>query len=279
MLLKRLQQNTDLILLVIFLASVRPLIFPLPERIGLISVGIALLFIIPGYLLLRALSLIQPGEARPIDLALIGSISLIIQSLIGLGILLITELTPGLYYTVNLIYMVLMGVWIAALRLRTEPPDFQLRFDTTRWFSSLRSLSVLHGLELVAVIFVIGAAWTFWIQSETLEPRYTEFYLLAPALPAGTYPEQTQKGIPVDISVAIHNHEFQRANYELSYRINLGEGVLLEDIGLEADAEYVIDVMIDLPETSGTHRVDLVLMHDDSGQSVQELTLWIDVFE
>ncbi|HMK45331.1 MAG TPA: DUF1616 domain-containing protein [Methanocella sp.] len=188
------------------------------------SLSQVIMLFVPGYSLAAALF---PGR-KDLDgierILLSFGISIILLSLVGLGL----TFTPwGLhqnYIAILLTAFTLICVLMTSIRRHDLSPEDSFRIYPGTVYRNLRSAmfpgqegafdKVFTIIVIAAIsVLIISIAYVFLASSQG--SKFTEMYLLGPDGKATNYPTRFVLGQSKPVIVGVANHEYQSANYTL----------------------------------------------------------------
>ena len=238
------------------------LLFPLVAfTTGTLRIALGLLFVLflPGYILLSAL-FPRRGDLGGIErVALSFGLSIAVVPLIGL----ILNYTPwgiSIYpILISITLFILVTSTMAWCRQGKLPPGERFSITVNISLPKWRQMGNLDKALSTALVVAILSALVFLVYFSVTPnqgERFTEFYILDAQSKAENYPAQVVLGEPVELTVAIVNHEYADTSYRVAMRTN----------GLK-NAEIVTGVLAN--NERWQEKISFVPKGDGKGQKVE----------
>jgi len=279
------RRNRDILILA-GLGFFLPVLLVLPVPLLRVPIGLAGVFLLPGYALVILLFSKEDRLDLVARLAVSFGLSIAILPLLAL---LLNALPWGIQpwsMAVALSTWILLCCGIALFRRRSlflleeveKPPSFRLRdgWQTVKGHLLTRQprlVYILTGVTLLSLL-VIGL---LALVIRDPNQRMTEFYILGREGRAENYPRGISSGQEVKLNLGIKNHEGAESHYQIEITSGSQRLARLDSISLldEETWEGQLGFTLNHPGDNQQVQIDLFLNRETTPH--RQLMLWIDV--
>ncbi|KYK27043.1 MAG: hypothetical protein AYK23_00360 [Candidatus Proteinoplasmatales archaeon SG8-5] len=282
----------DLVLVIIFtLVGVLTALFLQEGNLLRVAFGLPLLLVIPGYTLTSSLWP-EKGLSTLERLALSIGLSIVIVAINGL----VTSYLTGLTLTnilVGLVLIIFIFSGIACYRRSTLPMDDRYNLMISEIASrSADSTDKLFSMSIMIMLIMTGCFMAYMLAMPSIEPAYTEFYILDSDGTYGGYPVNISANQTAAIIIGITCHEEEQKVYTITTAVGNHTTVQYEENwasthSLSADTVLIRNITL-VPENSfedtfvfgftepGLYQIDWSL--DINGSMTDyKLHIWVNV--
>jgi uncharacterized membrane protein len=259
-----------------------------PYNISRTILGLPLVLFAPGYALVATLFPKREGLENIERMALSFGLSIATVSLIGLilnytplGI----KLEPILYSTSGATFVIsIIAIWRRARLPEEDRFNISSGLKLPGWDGGLFSklLSVLVMISILGATGMLG----YYLASQKVGEKFTEFYVLGPEGEASDYPKEISVGDEASIILGIINHEYGEATYLVEIMVDdepipvSFSGDTLEYIGpitLAHEEKWEYEIGFAPNHVGDNQKVEFILYEDDTPYFEEPLHIWIDV--